>query len=69
MRFLDNIYNPDLPEAKRYLVCKAHETPEQAWAKYKRWLEGKVIGEPKATKAYSVSELRQRNIVGVYADD
>lgn len=69
MKFLSNIHDPKDPNARMYLPCDFHEAPEQAWQRHLEWLKGKVIAEPKATEKYSVSELKQMNMVGVYLPD
>lgn len=35
----------------------------------KKWLEGKVLGKPKATDTYTVEDLEGMGMVGVYAPD
>ena len=41
----------DYKEARRYL---------------KEWLKGKIIGNPKPTKQYSVAALKKEGLVGLY---
>lgn len=48
-------------------VCRMHtETQQEAVDAYDRWIEGKVIGEPQATEAYTVKELEAMGMRGVY---
>lgn len=43
-----------------------HETQEESVARHRQYLEDKIIGEPKATPAYTVAELKAMDLVGVY---
>jgi len=69
MRHLDNIYNPDKPDAKQLIKTRSGQTPEEAWAQQERWLSGKTIGRPKATEHYTVEQLEAMGMVGVYVED
>jgi len=69
MRFLANIYDPQRPDAKRWLDLITGQTYEEVWAKREDWLRNKLIGRPQATAAYSIEELEAQGIVGVYAID
>lgn len=69
MKFLTNTFDPSHPNAKHAVSTRDHETPHEAWQRHQKWLEGKVIGEPQATKAYTVPELKAFNMVGVYVDE
>ncbi len=67
MKWLSNIHDPKDPQAQMYVARSFHETPEEAWAHHQEWLKGKVIGEPQATEAYTVEQLKAMGMVGVYA--
>ena len=69
MRFLQNTYNPEAKDAGIHLTQLHNETPEESWESYLRWLDGKIIGEPQATRDYTVEQLKARNVVGVYVAD
>lgn len=45
------------------------QTHRQAFVEWQRQLEGKIIGEPKATEKYTVAELKAMNFVGLYRQD
>ena len=66
MEFLTNTHDPKDKYAKMYVARSIHETQEQAWAHHVEWLKDKVIGEPQATEAYTVEQLKQMGLVGVY---
>lgn len=66
MKFLSNIYNPKEPDAKRMLVLSLDETRETAWKHHLEWLQDKVIGDPQATKFYTMEQLKDMKMVGVY---
>lgn len=67
MRFLSNTYNPDLPDARRYVSRNSDETQDQAWEHHRQWLKGKIIGKPQATASKTVEELEAIDMVGVYS--
>jgi len=65
-RFLSNTHDPSDPQASWYVAIRIHESPAEAWQHHLYWLNGKVIGDPKPTKFYSVQELKNQKLVGVY---
>jgi hypothetical protein len=67
MKFLSNTHNPKDKFAMTYISRYSDETPQQAWENYLRWLDGKIIGRPQATEAYTVEQLESIGMVGVYA--
>lgn len=67
MKFLTNTRDPKDKHAKMYVARSIHETPEEAWAHHVAWLKDKVIGEPQATEAYTVEQLKELGLVGVYS--
>ena len=69
MKFLMNIYNPELPDVYRTVLRSFEETQEEAWQHHLNWLQGKIIGDPVATEFYTVEQLKAMNLVGVYAED
>ena len=36
---------------------------------HKKWLKDKVIGEPKATNFYTVKQLKDMGMIGIYVKD
>lgn len=68
MKFLSNTYNPKLEDAKEHVVTREGETQTQAWQRHQQWLKGKAIGKPQATQKYTVSELEEMDMVGVYSE-
>ena len=68
MRFLCNTYDPKDIRNKRYLTTPPHETPEDALRHHLEWLKDKVIGEPQATETYTVEQLKEMGLVGVYSN-
>lgn len=67
MKFLTNTHDPKDKNAKMYVARRVHETQEEAWRHHLDWLKDKVIGEPQATEHYTVGELKEMGLVGVYA--
>jgi hypothetical protein len=66
MKWLSNIYNPKEDDARYHVTRMIDETDQEAWERYLDWLKGKVIGQPKATSAFTVEELEEMKMVGVY---
>lgn len=69
MRFLSNTYDPSKLEARVFIVRYGDETQQQAWENHLYWLSGKIIGDPQATETYTVQQLKDMNMVGVYLPD
>ena len=66
MEFLTNTHDPKDENARMYVARMPHETQGEAWRNHIQWLKGKIIGEPHATEAYTVEQLKEMNLVGVY---
>lgn len=66
MKFLSNTHDPKDKNARMYVARRFNETPEEAWRWHRKWLKGKVIGDPQATEAYTVEQLKEMGMVGVY---
>lgn len=67
LRWLSNIYDPKRSDTKYFFVSiSRHETPQQVLNSHLEWLEGKFIADPQATERYTVEELKEQNMVGVY---
>lgn len=69
MKHLSNVYNPEARDAKNHVLRCTGETLEEAWQHHLEWLRGKRIGLPAATEKYTVEQLINMNIVGVYSID
>lgn len=69
LRWLTNICDPNLPDAKKHLPLSLHENRDEAWQYHLEWLSDKIIGEPVATVHRSVEELKRNNLVGIYKAD
>ena len=67
LRFLSNTHDPKDKFAPTFVARRFDETQEEAWHWHLEWLKGKVIGDPKATEAYTVAQLKEMGMVGVYA--
>ena len=67
MKFLSNTYDPERKDAPMHVVTRNGETQQEAWYWHLEWLRGKVIGDPQATSAYTVEQLKEMGMVGVYA--
>jgi len=69
MKWLSNDYDQKRHNLRKVLITAFGETIESAVERYKRWLAGKIIGEPRATDKYTVEELKKMGMVGVYEPD
>lgn len=66
MKFLTNTFDPNHVDAKRYFTYRSNKDRDEQWQVYLHWLSDKIIGLPQATDLYTVEQLINMNIVGVY---
>lgn len=72
-KFLSNTYNPKLPNAERYLTYSISayqnggDAMKQEWLYHLKWVKEHAIGSPQETEKYSVSELKNEGLVGIYS--
>lgn len=72
-RFLSNIYDPRLPNARMYLTYSFHAHDngkagmDREWQAHLDWVNKNIIGPPKATDYYTQEELEAEKMVGIYA--
>lgn len=66
MKFLTNIYDPKRNDAKDKIFTGLNETVDEAWDAQNRYLIGKIISKPQATKWHSSEKLEEMGMVGVY---
>lgn len=64
MRWLVNTYWPKSPD--RFVLPRIGGTEAEARAIEDAWLADKIIGEPQATEGFTVEELKEWGLVGVY---
>ena len=64
--FLSNTHDPKDPHADMYVARSFHETYEEAARHHREWLKGKIIGKPRASKYYTVKQMEEMQLVGVY---
>jgi hypothetical protein len=69
MRWISNTFDPSKPDADRYVTRSFEETQAEAVRHYREWLADKIIGEPQPTPAYTVKQLKEMGMVGVYAKE
>lgn len=67
MRWLTNTFDPSKPDAELYICGLSGETWEQAIERERHYLSDKIIADPKATEYYTVEQLEEIGMVGVYA--
>lgn len=68
MTWLTNISDPSRDPHGQTVLTLPGQSHGDAVAAFRYWLRDKVIGDPMATDAYSVAELKIMGIVGVYAE-
>jgi hypothetical protein len=66
-RWLSNTHDPADPDADTFVHKLDCESQEQAVSGWRAWLAQGEIGPPKATHTYTVEELQEKGLVGVYA--
>ena len=72
MKFLSNTYDPNRPDAERHFAYSTHavingpEAMRLEWEQHLKWINKNVIGRPKATDYYTVKELEEMGMVGIY---
>lgn len=70
MRYFGNTHDPRDPDANRHIVHSwNHETPQDAAERHERWLSDKLIGDPQPSSRFTVHEMREMKLVGVYSYD
>jgi hypothetical protein len=69
MKWLTNIYDPSRPDAQLHVYSGPKEDRDRAWKDHLAWLKDKVILEPQATDTYTVEQLEEMGMVGVYSSD
>jgi len=57
------------PRDTRLVRRRLGETQAEAQARCRGWLADKVIGKPQKTEKYTVEQLQQVGLVGVYAKE
>lgn len=67
MRFLCNDSDPKDPNARNLVFTRVDQTQDEAYQQHLRWLADKIIGEPHATEFYTVQQLKDMGLVGIYA--
>ena len=65
LKWFMNIYDPEAADATWALAVRIDCSRDEEWERHLAWLDGKVIGLPKAG-VYSVEELGRMGLVGVY---
>lgn len=66
VRWLSNTYDPEADDAFSSVERIIGQTQTDAWESKRDWLKNKIIGNPKATDTYTVEQLQQMKMVGVY---
>jgi hypothetical protein len=66
MKWLTNLRDPRLPDARDWVHRKTNQSPEDALCQQEEWLQTKTIGQPRATATSSVEQLVRDNTVGIY---
>lgn len=69
LKWLTNIYNPKMPDAKQRLNLIAGEDRDKAWEQYQLALADMVIGEPMPSAQRDLEEMKKANLVGVCVNE
>lgn len=57
------------PKDERLVHRSVEESPDEAIARHRRWLEGKVIGKPRSSPYFTVEQLEEMGYIGVYVEE
>ena len=75
MKHLSNIYDPRREDAKR-MLCYSHNAMlngqsaiDMEWQHHLDWVNQNLIGEPQATEFYTVEQLKNMGMVGIYSKE
>lgn len=71
MKFLSNTYNPHLPMARRYFNTsyEGHidlQIGDFEWQEHLKWINENIIGEPMPSDTYTVEQLKEMGMIGIY---
>ena len=69
MKWLTNLDDPRHGGAHLHILHEIGRTRAEAWQAQERWLADKILGDPQATDYYSVEQLKQMGMVGVYTNE
>jgi hypothetical protein len=71
MKWLTNTVDHTIPHWEEYIVASRSidQSPQEAIQHHKRFLEGKIIGHPKATKKYTTQQLHDMGFIGIYREE
>ena len=69
--FLSNIYDHRLPSGEMYFIYSfdTYQNPElkkQEWQNHLDWINRFVISRPKSTPSYTVKQLENMEMIGIY---
>lgn len=66
MRWLTNTADPAKRDWLTSVVPDPGQTTVEAVKEFREWIKDKVIGDPKASEVFSVEQLKEKGMVGVY---
>lgn len=65
MKWLTKVYNPRLPDARYFYTYETDDRVTE-WNAYIQWINTKHIGNPKPSDTFTVEQLKQQNMIGIY---
>lgn len=75
MSWITNLYDPHRADAKSLYCCQVkvivsgNDAMEKEWERYLENINKYTIGTPKASEVFSVEELQEMHMVGIYSND
>mgnify|MGYP006352070807 CR=1 FL=1 len=71
MRHLSNLFDPRTEDARKNFTLSYHAHFDSAladreWEWHMKWVNENVIGRPHASEYYTVEQLEERGMVGLY---
>ena len=71
-RFLSNTHDYRRPDAERmhiyshYAMSNGLDACKREWEQHLAWINENVIGPPESSDFYTVEELEQQGMIGIY---
>lgn len=65
MKWISNVYSPTNKDAKE-IIESWYPGEEKAWEKHTKWMENKMIGDPKGNEHHTVEEFKAMGYIGLY---
>ena len=62
-------YPKDLEHSMYNIYVPQGKTMEIVWQEHLRFREGKIVGRPRANDRYTVEQLEEQGLIGLYVEE